>query len=116
MKDKLKLTLDEWNRVLAEAERLSRGLEARRRLLEREYRGQEDDAALEARLAGSRAEGKRFLQDRIEVHIGTIQVLRPTRPESRPLVPIPEAVEEGLSELIGPKAARSLTEVETWQR
>lgn len=116
MKEKLKLSLDEWGRVLAEAEKLFRGLEARRTILEREYRGFEEESALQDRLERSRAEGRRFLCDRVEVHIGTIQLLRHTRPERPPLVPIPEAVERGLSELIGQAAARSLTEVETWPK
>jgi hypothetical protein len=116
MKEKLKLSLDEWGRVLAEAEKLFRGLEARRALLEREYRGFEEEAALQDRLERSRAEGRRFLSDRVEVHIGTIQLLRHTRPGKLLLVPIPEAIERSLFELIGQEATRSLTEVETWAR
>jgi hypothetical protein len=116
MKEQLKMTVEEWGRVLAEAEKLSRGLEARRTLLEREYRGFEEESALQDRLERSRAEGRRFLCDRVEVHIGTIQLLRHTRPGKLPLVPIPEAVERSLSELIGQDAARSLTEVDTWPR
>lgn len=116
MREPVKLSLDEWTRVLAEAEKLSRGLEARRTLLEREYRGFEEDSALQNRLEKSRAEGRKFLRDRVEVHIGTIQLLRHTRPGRTSLVPIPEAVERGLSELIGQAATRFLTEVETWPK
>ncbi len=116
MKEKLKLTLDEWTRVLSEAEKHARALDARRELLEREYRGLEDSSTLRQRLESSRSEGRQVLRDRIEVHIGTIQVLRSTRPRTLPLVPIPEAVERSLSTLIGLDAARTLTEIELWAR
>jgi len=116
MKEKLRLALDEWHRILAEAEKLWRALEERRGALEREYRGLEDPSALRDRLGKSREEGRAFLRDRIEVHIGTIQVLRSTRPRTIPLVPLPEDIDRSLSELIGSDAVRSLTEIEPWQK
>ena len=116
MREKLRLTRDEWVRVLAEAERQARVMETRISHLEREYRGFEEDAALQVRLTRSRVDGCRFLRERIEVHIGTIQLLRPTRTPGLPLVSVPEDIEQGLSKLIGQDTALLLTEVETWRK
>jgi len=112
----IKLSRKEWERVLSEATVLARRLEARKHHLEQEYRGLEDPLLLEARLTVASAEGKRFLKERIEVHIGTIQIMRPIRSEQHPLIPIPEEIRQGIGDLIGPDAIRSLSEVKTWQR
>jgi hypothetical protein len=110
------LTREEWGRVLSEAEALTVGLEARKDHLKREYQGLEEPSRLDARLAQADAEGRRFLRDRIEVHIGTIQVMRPIRAHQGRLVPIPPEIRQGIAKLIGSDAVRSLSEVETWQR
>ena len=104
----LRLTAAEWTRVLKEARRVAAGLAARRRHFE-----------LEGGVVGDGREDAfqtaEFIRDRVEVHIGTIKLMRPLRTSEEPLVGVLEEVRVGLEELVGPERTRKLLEVDLWR-
>jgi hypothetical protein len=97
----LRLSRAEWARVLKEARRIAADMAVRKRHLQLEGGSPED-------LLSFDRSATQYIRDRVEVHIGTIGLMRHLRVNQEPLVRVPAGVRIGLEELIGPEAIREV--------